>query len=88
MMGKKMCPLHMVAWILVLVGALNWGLVGLFEWNLVDAILGSWPLVVRIVYILVGLSALLMLFKHKCKACMGGKMEKKMGGGPKPGGGM
>ncbi|MBM7568576.1 DUF378 domain-containing protein [Paenibacillus sacheonensis] len=52
-----------VALTLVIIGALNWLLVGLFEWDLVTAILGgdvhresSW--VSRIVYILVGLSGL------------------------------
>ena len=51
----------MVDWtalVLVIVGALNWGLVGLFGYNLVESLLGAWPLVVRVVYALVGLSAL------------------------------
>lgn len=63
-----MCGLHTAAWVLVLVGALNWGLVGAANFNLVDAILGGWPIVVRIVYILVGLAALAMLAAGKC--CM------------------
>lgn len=76
MMGK-MCSLHCVAWVLVIVGALNWGLVGAFEFNLVTRIFGSWPMVVRVLYVLVGLSALFMFMKGSCKAC---KMcgEKKM----------
>lgn len=65
----KMCPAHKVCAILVLVGALNWGLVGAFGWNLVNALLGNWPMVERVVYILVGLSALMMLMKGKCKKC-------------------
>ncbi|MEK7452103.1 MAG: DUF378 domain-containing protein, partial [Patescibacteria group bacterium] len=60
---------HCVAAALVFVGSLNWGLVGLFKWNLVEVLLGSWPGVVRVVYILVGLSALGMLACKKCKKC-------------------
>lgn len=63
--------LHMVAFPLVLVGALNWGLVGLFNYNLVESLLGSWPVVVTLVYVLVGASAVLILATHKsdCKTC-------------------
>ncbi|MBI4139277.1 DUF378 domain-containing protein [Candidatus Uhrbacteria bacterium] len=73
----KMCGVHKVAWILVIVGALNWGLVGAFNFNLVNTILGAWPTVERIVYVLVGLSAVSMFFCGACKACkMGGEMKK------------
>lgn len=50
-----------VAIVLVIVGGLNWGLVAM-NYNLVEGILGSWPMVVRIVYGLVGLSALYMIY--------------------------
>ena len=50
----------MVAWWLVWIGGINWGLVGIFDFNLVNAILGSVSAVERIVYVLVGLSALLL----------------------------
>lgn len=65
----KMCPVHKVAWVLVFVGALNWGLVGGFGFNLVTTLLGNWPMVEKVVYIVVGLSALAMLFTGKCKKC-------------------
>ena len=65
----KMCSGHMVAWVLVLVGALNWGLVGGFGFNLVNSLLGSVPMAEKVVYILVGLSAVMMLFTGKCKMC-------------------
>lgn len=68
MMGQKMCTLHKIAWVLVLVGALNWGLVGLFNINLVMMLLGQWAIVERVVYVLVGVSAIAMLFGDKC--CM------------------
>ncbi len=56
-----------IAGILVIVGSLNWGLVGIGEFlgrelNVVAMILGSWPQVVSVVYILVGLSALVKIF--------------------------
>jgi uncharacterized membrane protein YuzA (DUF378 family) len=57
----KMSGLDLLVFLLVVVGGLNWGLVGLFDFNLVEVLLGSWPMVVRIVYVLVGLSALYML---------------------------
>lgn len=43
--------------ILVIVGGLNWGLVGLFSFDLVAAVSGTGSALVRIVYVLVGLSA-------------------------------
>lgn len=64
--------LHYVAFALVIVGALNWGLVGLLNFNLVTMLLGSTGLV-NIVYILVGASAVYIAITHKndCKICSG-----------------
>ena len=71
--------LHMVSWILIIVGAVNWGLVGLGgflggNWNLVNLILGSWPAVEWLVYVLVGASAVYEVISHKgnCKLCGSG----------------
>lgn len=47
---------------LTIIGGLNWGLVGLFDFNLVAAIFGEMSALSRIVYILVGLSALYLAF--------------------------
>lgn len=60
-----------------MVGALNWGLVGSFGWNVIDMVLGQWPLLVRAVYVLAGLSALVLIFTHKndCRMCMAGGMD-------------
>jgi uncharacterized membrane protein YuzA (DUF378 family) len=84
MMKKGWCVPHKLSWLLVVIGGINWGLVGAFEWNLVNALLGAWPIIERIVYVLVGLAALVMLVGCKCKKCraadMGGKkgmMEEK-----------
>lgn len=51
--------LKIASYILVLVGALNWGLVGLFNFDLVAAIFGDMTIVSRIIYILVGISAII-----------------------------
>jgi uncharacterized membrane protein YuzA (DUF378 family) len=48
--------------ILVIVGGLNWGLVGLFGLDLVELIFGSIEILQRIVYILVGLAAVYMIY--------------------------
>lgn len=51
-----MKALDVVVAILLIVGGLNWGLVGLFEFNLVDYLFGK-MVIDRIIYVLVGLSA-------------------------------
>lgn len=77
-MMKNCGAVGMIAYILVIVGALNWGLVGIGllmgqNWDLVNLILGSIPYLAEIVYILVGVSAVVMLFA--CKSCkVGGSM--------------
>ena len=47
-----------IALVLIIIGALNWGLVGIFNFNLVDAIFGAMSIISRIIYILVGISGL------------------------------
>lgn len=47
-----------IALILVIIGAIVWGLIGIFDFNLVDAIFGEMSIVSRIIYILVGISGL------------------------------
>ena len=54
--------LNWIAMILVVVGALNWGLIGFFDWNLVSVIFGDMSIVSRIVYALVGLSGVYGIF--------------------------
>lgn len=51
-----------IAVVLVVVGGLNWGLVGLFNLDLVATLLGSIPLVQKIVYVLVAVAALYLLY--------------------------
>ena len=68
--------LHYIAFVLVIIGGLNWGLVALgswmgSNWNVVNLILGSWSGVENLVYLLVGLSALYIGMGHKkdCRTC-------------------
>ena len=56
-----MKALNLITLVLVIVGGLNWGLVGAFDFNLVAALLGEGSALSRIVYVLVGLSALWQL---------------------------
>jgi uncharacterized membrane protein YuzA (DUF378 family) len=58
---NKLNTLDWVALILVIVGGLNWALVGLFSFDLVAAIFGDMSILSRIVYTLVGLSAIYLL---------------------------
>lgn len=47
-----------IAIILLIIGGLNWGLIGLFDFDLVAAIFGMMSALSRIIYILVGISAI------------------------------
>lgn len=51
----------LLTFVLVLIGALNWGLVGAFNIDLVQIILGSIPILADAVYILVGISAVVQI---------------------------
>ena len=61
----------MIAFVLVIVGALNWGLVGAFDLNLVTMLLGEGTMGTKVVYILVGLAAVWEVITHKgrCANC-------------------
>jgi len=65
-----MKTVHMIAFALVVIGALNWGLVGLFKFDLVNTILSATGLE-TIVHILIGVSAVYLIFTHMndCKVC-------------------
>jgi uncharacterized protein len=77
--GRNMCSLCFTAALLLVIGGLNWGLIGLAmlvggdaaNWNVVNLIFGSWPIVEAIIYLLVGISALYKVFMYP-KCC--GKM--------------
>lgn len=65
-----MKALHMIAFILVIIGGLNWGLAAI-GYNVVDMILGMGSTISQLVYILVGLSAIYLAVTHKktCRQC-------------------
>ncbi len=65
-----MKALHAIAFILVIIGALNWGLVA-FGYNFVNMILGNSSTLESIVYILVALSGIYLVGTHRrdCKMC-------------------
>jgi uncharacterized protein len=71
---KKMNIWDWLALILLVIGGLNWGLVGFFNFNLVDAVFGAMSIVSRSVYALVGISAIYVAF-------MPAMSEERMGGG-------
>ena len=68
---ENRCTVCKLACLLVIIGALNWGLIGLggfvgSDWNVVHMVLGSWPKVEWIVYVLVGVGGVLKIFGSKC----------------------
>jgi len=62
---KKLSTVDWIVLILVIVGGLNWGLIGVFDFDLVASIFGDMSALSRIVYDLVGLSAVYLLFVVK-----------------------
>ena len=84
----KGCTASMICKFLLIVGGLNWGLVGVgmfmgSDLNVVHMILGSMPTLEGVVYVLVGIAAVMKLFGCKCGKCMtacggNGGMEGKM----------
>lgn len=69
------CPSRFVVKTLLLVGALNWGLIGLGtllggkDLNVVKMLLGTWPTVEAVVYVLVGLAAVYKLVRMTLGCC-------------------
>ncbi len=63
--------LHMLTFLLLAVGGINWLLVGLFGWDIGMLFGGQMAMISRVIYVLVGLSALYEIATHKgnCKEC-------------------
>lgn len=84
------CSAHKTAKILLIVGGVNWGLVGAgmlmdSNWNVINMIVGTMPTLEGIIYVLVGLAAVMEIFGCRCKKCMTvcatcetGSMDKRM----------
>ena len=70
-MLKKACTVCKVVGILAIIGALNWGLIGLNGTNLVEQIFGMGTTLTRVIYLLVGLSGLALLASYfvVCPQC-------------------
>ena len=86
------CAVMKTAKVLLIIGGLNWGILGLGmllgnggAWNIVNMIFGFSPVLEGIIYILVGVAAIMKIFGCKCKKCMSGtcpvdgKMDGNMG---------
>ncbi|HAS80831.1 TPA: hypothetical protein DD445_02895 [Candidatus Nomurabacteria bacterium] len=65
--------------VLVLIGGINWGLVGLGMllgatggWNVVNIALGSMPILEAIIYTIVGVASIMIIFDCKCEKCVNG----------------
>ena len=54
-----MQTLQKVALALVIIGAINWGLIGLFDFNLVETLFGTDNVITKIVYVLVGIAGII-----------------------------
>ena len=57
--------LKIIAYILVIIGAINWGLIGILNYDLVASIFGEMSLISRIIYSIVGISGVFLLFAHR-----------------------
>lgn len=57
-----MIYIEKIALWLTIIGGLNWGLIGLFDFNLVGAVFGDVSIISRIIYILVGISAVWLIY--------------------------
>ena len=66
--GKECCGVCKIVGLVVAVGALNWGLVGLFQVDLVAKLLGPMTTAAKAVYILIGVAGVLKLLSL-LKAC-------------------
>ncbi len=76
----KRCTTSKTAYWLLIIGAVNWGLVGIGHFaginlNVVNLILGGWGWLEAIVYILVGVAGIMMIRGCKCGSCKAGDCE-------------
>ncbi len=76
MKKEAMCGGHMCSGLLLVIGGINWGLVGVAmlvnetaNWNVINLVFGGVPTLEAIIYIVIGLAGLMMLVKSQCKGC-------------------
>ncbi len=78
MTGGKSCAVCKIVGLLVGLGALNWGLVGIFQVDLVSRLLGEMSTPARVVYGLIGVAGLIKLISLvKCCPCEKGSCQTK-----------
>ena len=76
--GKNCCAVCKVVGLLVIIGALNWGLVGVFHKDLVAKLLGYMTGPARVAYALIGVAGLIKLIScFKCYPCSKGSCDSK-----------
>jgi uncharacterized membrane protein YuzA (DUF378 family) len=75
-MNKTWC---IIVVILSAIGAINWGLVGAFNFDVVAALFGSMSMLSRIIYVIIGISGIILLFSIKCilKCCDSNKNDQR-----------
>lgn len=64
---RNLNTLDWVAFVLLIIGGINWGMIGIFNIDLVGSLFGSMTGVVRAVYVLVGISAIYTVFTLSTK---------------------
>ena len=62
--------LRSTAYVLVMIGAIAWGIIGLFNFNIVAALFGDASILARIVYTLVGISAVYLIATYEHEECL------------------
>lgn len=67
MKGKNNKNLWHIAWFLIVIGAINWGLIGVFDFDLIQGVFGSGSGLTNGVYVLIGLSGLWALWGYSQK---------------------
>ena len=76
--GKSCCGVCKIVGLLVAIGAINWGLVGIFQMDLVEKLLGAMTPAARAVYGLIGVAGVLKVLSiFKCCPCQKGNCEPK-----------
>lgn len=68
---KRSKTLHMMTFTLLIIGGINWGLIGLLNWDVIQMIFSGYPVFEMIVYIAIGLSAIYIATTHvgDCLIC-------------------
>jgi uncharacterized membrane protein YuzA (DUF378 family) len=72
--------LHMVAFVLVILGGLNYGLWGIFTYDLIEHLFRSVPTIQEAVYVLIAVAAVYLALTHTadCKVCATSKPHEKL----------